>query len=150
MHAGTIVKALTERWELRALKPCDVAGWRRLVRNELAERGYEADDAGLVASELLTNMCNHTPGDGALWVQIRRNEETGEEELFIGVSDRDPRVPIAALPDWRAECGRGMVLVKALASSWDVIPSRNGKIVYAMLPLRHSDDGKDSSWGLAP
>jgi hypothetical protein len=83
-------------------------------------------------------------------VEIRENEVSRESELFIGVSDHSPDKPEVKHADLKDTCGRGMFLVERLASSWDVVPMRNGKLVYALLPLRQSGDDKDSSWGATP
>ncbi|MER6372587.1 ATP-binding protein [Streptomyces mirabilis] len=95
------------------------------------------EDAALVASELIANALQHTPG--ALLISV----DVYEFGAAMGVVDcgRD----ITAIPDRPANsstdaatvaaAGRGLFIIDRLATKWSVAPMENGKIVIAVLTL---------------
>ncbi|KOV22547.1 response regulator receiver protein [Streptomyces sp. XY413] len=112
---------------------------QRAARVELADMlstgGISADDAMLVASELIANADQHA--GGAVLIRI----EVYEFGSAIGVVDRasdtsalptSPSNSSTKLADV-ATNGRGLFLVHSLASTWSVKQTKGGKIVIAVL-----------------
>jgi anti-sigma regulatory factor (Ser/Thr protein kinase) len=94
----------------------------------LAER---VDQAVLVASELVTNAVLHAHSQLPLLVELRGTQ------LHLAVHDANPHLlRLATAPDVLAEGGRGLPLVEALASTWQVQhPPDGGKVVACVLDL---------------
>jgi anti-anti-sigma factor len=108
--------------------------WRLAVREPGAPAGAEnmslIERLVLVASELVTNAVLHAGTDLRLRIELRENR------LWVKVSDRAPQLLASGQNLERAEGGRGLVLVNALASSWGVHPDRlGGKVVWAAFNL---------------
>ncbi|MDI6097288.1 ATP-binding protein [Actinoplanes sp. NEAU-A12] len=87
--------------------------------------------ARLVVSELVVNAAEHagTPIDVLI---SRRN---GGTELHLAVMDEDPRLPdirpeVASL---LTERGYGLRIVEAAVHGWGALPTRTGKMVWAIL-----------------
>lgn len=100
------------------------------------------DDAVLLTSELVTNAVVH--GSGIVTVAIERDDDA----IAVAVGDYGDAEPITVLysatsdppapggaPDSEAEGGRGLHLVRALASGWGVRRNRDGagKVVWFRL-----------------
>ena len=97
------------------------------------------DDAELLTSELVTNAVVH--GSGIITVAIERDEDV----IAVAVGDFGEDQPLAEVqealrvaeptPDADAEGGRGLHLVRALASAWGVRRNRDGvgKVVWFRL-----------------
>jgi anti-sigma regulatory factor (Ser/Thr protein kinase) len=86
-----------------------------------------SDSAELLASEVVTNALVH--GDSDVDVCLRRYPD----HLRVEVRDTDshPAMLVDLGPDEdKAEGGRGMLIVSALASSWGNSPSGRGKTVW--------------------
>lgn len=105
---------------------------REFARTVLAEWDLErrADDVLLCVSELATNALLHGVPPGR---EYRLHLSLGEGGLLrVEVHDSgdgEPRVPVqdAAAEE---ECGRGLLLVSALADKWGVGERNPGKIVW--------------------
>ncbi|CAL2060608.1 MULTISPECIES: ATP-binding protein [Streptomyces] len=90
--------------------------------------GYDYD-VRLCATELLTNVIEHV-GDGTP-VRVRIVDRSGPDRARIEVTDPDPRgMPTVLSAAETAECGRGLVLVAALAERWGVEVGPGGKTVW--------------------
>ncbi|GAA2258546.1 hypothetical protein GCM10010145_34460 [Streptomyces ruber] len=86
-----------------------------------------ADDARLLVSEVLTNAIQHA--QGPLGLHLRRTAT----ELTVEISDHSPHLPQPRLAAPDDESGRGLLLVDALADSWGVRPTDDGKITWFTL-----------------
>ncbi|MFF5499855.1 SpoIIE family protein phosphatase [Streptomyces aquilus] len=94
-----------------------------------------SDDLVLIASELVTNALVHAGSD----VDLRLRVSGDRVRLEVRDSDSDPPVPTAySLTDEgssRAEHGRGLYLVDALAHTWNTSPSGRGKTVWLEMDI---------------
>ncbi|MFJ3666781.1 PAS domain S-box protein [Streptomyces sp. NPDC090106] len=88
-----------------------------------------ADEAMLLLSETLTNAVQHAAGP--LDLHLRRTAT----DLTVEVSDRNPHLPEPRLAAEDDESGRGLLLVRSLASSWGVRPTDDGKTTWFTLTL---------------
>ncbi|MGW7529132.1 SpoIIE family protein phosphatase [Streptomyces sp. NPDC054783] len=87
------------------------------------------DNARLLLSEILTNSVQHA--EGPITLHLCRTDT----DLTVEISDRSPHLPqprVAAADD---ECGRGLLLVRALADAWGVRPTDEGKTTWFGLKL---------------
>src|SRR5215207_2151737 len=112
--ARRFVRALCTSWDLNlAHDPDDPT-----ERAWLADR---VDQAVLVTSELVTNAVVHAHSELRLLVELRGDQ-----------------LHLATSPDVLEEGGRGLLLVDALASTWQVQhPLDGGKVVACVLDLAH-------------
>ena len=104
-----------------------VAGTRVTVRQLAAEFGHaeHADDAALVASELVTNAVLH--GGGCAGVDVT---STGRG-LRIAVRDRNRVPPVLGQLSDASLTGRGLRLVTAVSHTWGADIEDEGKVVWA-------------------
>ncbi|WP_329216702.1 ATP-binding protein [Streptomyces sp. NBC_01485] len=95
---------------------------RALAHAVLGEWGVSQDvleSAELVLSELVTNaLCVPVPSDRRVGVRIARS--LAEGLLRLEVSDAGSGRPEARAPGDEETCGRGLLLVEALAHRWGV------------------------------
>jgi anti-sigma regulatory factor (Ser/Thr protein kinase) len=99
-------------------------------------RAELADDAELLASELLTNAHRHTTGPYALRIGPGAMDA---HRVRVAVWDGDPKVPLgfgrcAPTADVTAEKGRGLFLVRAYADDWGAYTfpaATGGKLLWA-------------------
>ena len=104
----------------------DLSKARATVRATLAGRPDDLVDAGeLVVSELVTNALLHGGGVASVTVSV-----TGST-LRIEVADRNRHAPVPASAPSDAMTGRGLSLVRDLATRWGVTPNVHGKTVWA-------------------
>ncbi|MGW1790070.1 ATP-binding protein [Streptomyces tubercidicus] len=98
--------------------------WR--VNSELA------DSAELLLSELVTNAVRaQASADSEVGVGVRFAWAGGH--LRLEVWDASDELPVMKDAEEDEECGRGLVLVDALASCWGVDRDGTGKTVWAEL-----------------
>lgn len=116
-----------------------------------------AEDAALVAGELVTNAVVHAGTEAELL--CRYEEPCGDEPaaLVVEVSDRHPDRPVHSHPHGSEQSGtpdygRGLHLVAALAERWGITYRAALKTVWARLPLdgrgarlRTADGGRAAS-----
>jgi serine/threonine-protein kinase RsbW len=108
---------------------------RQATRDALADwrLSYLADPAVLLVSELVTNVVQHAgPAVSATVLRLA----CGDGWLRIEVHDSSPHAPRPRTPDWLDESGFGLMLVDALAATWGVQQTRQGKAVWAELDAR--------------
>ncbi|MFB4196759.1 ATP-binding protein [Streptomyces carpaticus] len=118
-------------------RPASVPKIRALARSVLADWGLDQDSgdrAEVLVSELVTNAIGaRAPGDELVGVRLLRPVADGP--LRLEVSDPGAGVPRMRVPGGDEQCGRGLLLVEALADSWGWTPcaSGTGKTVWAEL-----------------
>jgi hypothetical protein len=112
---------------------------RELTRRTCLEWGvaHVADDAVLVANELVSNAVVHTSSEPGFRLELRR------ELLSVAVYDDVPGEVTLLDPGAEQYAVRGLLLVAQLATAWGCSPtSAGGKVVWATLrtaPSRWSD-----------
>ncbi len=107
---------------------------RQLLREMLAgEHGRIVDDVQLAASELVANVVRHTFDGGV----VRAWRGLPPAPVRVEVEDRAPVFEWAPVDEGGPPKigGRGLELVAALASSWGITPTQEGKVVWAEFPL---------------
>ncbi|MFI6062885.1 ATP-binding protein [Streptomyces sp. NPDC051286] len=99
-----------------------------------------SDELVLITSELVTNALIHAGSD----VDLRLRAFGDRVRLEVRDSDSDPPVPTAysltAEGSARAEHGRGLFLVDALAHTWNTSPSGRGKTVWLEMDIPGAAD----------
>jgi anti-sigma regulatory factor (Ser/Thr protein kinase) len=96
---------------------------------ETEEQQAAAEDALLVACELVTNACLHAGGATELVLHCTT------ERLRIEVGDNDPTPPAPRLPHRAGRPGgHGLHIVARLAGDWGSEPRPGGKTVWAEFP----------------
>ncbi|MFB0620583.1 ATP-binding protein [Streptomyces sp. AGS-58] len=115
---------------------------RDWARSHLDELGWSdtapetADDVLLVVSELVTNAQIHAHSTAQLVMSW------DSDCLHIAVHDTSPELPSPRQPDSLQPGGRGILLMNALAESWEARPCPHGKTVIACFrPSSPGDDG---------
>jgi anti-sigma regulatory factor (Ser/Thr protein kinase) len=106
---------------------------RRLLQQVLNSwgRAQLLEDAGIVASELVTNAVQHAADGGELRLDVQVDESGC---LNIAVNDGSERLPTLQEPSFDAEAGRGLLIVEQLSTRWGVEPRPGeGKRVWAEL-----------------
>lgn len=121
-------------WELAA-SPAAAGQARSRIRAALATWGLEAcaEDAALLASELVANAVVHGAGPVEVTLQMRQSGTT--TALVCEVTDRSPRMPHPRAAGADAVHGRGLAIVSALASASGVRPTRLGKTAWFEITL---------------
>ncbi|MCE7081007.1 ATP-binding protein [Streptomyces sp. ST2-7A] len=119
-------------WDITA-SAGDIERWRdeagRLVRG----RGGDADAVGVIRlgiSELLSNVVKHA-GDPRCRLEVHHVGATVRVRLF----DRCARVPVVTVPDWDAEGGRGLWLLREMTGALGCTRVPDGKWVWFAVPL---------------
>lgn len=117
--------------------PRHVGDARRFVVERLVADGLEdlADTAGLIVSELATNVLKHAGTD------IRLTLERDDRQLRLEVHDDSSTSVRAREARPLDQGGRGLEIVSILSSNWGVRPDRRGgKSVWAALEVCRRGD----------
>ena len=90
---------------------------RRLLQHVLNSwgRAQLLEDAGIVASELVTNAVQHAANGGQLRLGVQVDEDG---HLNIAVDDGSDELPTLQEPIVDGEAGRGLVIVAQLSNRW--------------------------------
>ncbi len=118
---------LSHSWALTARRE-DLARFRRLVSSALREWGQPAQVIEVVlhgVTELLSNVARHV-SDPQCVLELTLTGEAVE----VAVRDRSPALPTITLPDWSAEEGRGLWLLREMADGLGFTPTNEGKRVW--------------------
>ena len=99
---------------------------RDFVRDVLhdAQLDHYHDAVELLSTELVNNAVVHAAGAPTLRIT------PCQEVVRVEVDDRSVDAPILEIPDILSDCGRGLVLVAAIADDWGFEMRRNGKTVW--------------------
>jgi anti-sigma regulatory factor (Ser/Thr protein kinase) len=101
---------------------------RAELRRWLHERGcIAADDAALVLSELVTNAMVHAQAGCTIEMEL------DDDCLRLAVRDPSPAPPVTGVVGPRDIGGRGLHVVRAIATAWGWEPTIDGKTVWARL-----------------
>lgn len=104
---------------------------RHALRPLFPDDGAIADDVTLVASELVTNVVEHTDAGGLM-------EAWSDDPFVLNVTDFG-----RALPSPQAEAdehgGRGLRIIDDLADDWGTTPHAHGKTVWATFDRERVD-----------
>jgi anti-sigma regulatory factor (Ser/Thr protein kinase) len=119
---------------LRLARVPESARLARRFITEFSKASRLSDDdchtAALLTSELVTNAVRY--GGSRATLEARRPSGV----LRISVEDDNPELPEEGLaPTYRAESGRGIMLVDALAARWGVERRTGGKAVWFELDV---------------
>ncbi len=119
-----------------------VSSVRSYVADTLAAWGYpdRLDDLRLCVSELATNALLHGVSSGRMFEVWVAADDT---MVRVEIRDSGDGVPAPRVADVSEECGRGLVLVAALADDWGVISHAVGKTVWIAVKSRSPDAGGD-------
>ncbi len=127
------------QWRAKIELPVE-AGSARVARRLTAELivawqlEVSADDAILVASELVANVYRHTPAADSFEFELV-GDRSG---LRLSVADGSTIKPVIRELDPATPTGRGLRLVQAVASRWGTEEHENGKRVWVHLVSDHS------------
>lgn len=108
---------------------------RHSIADDLVGNGVHRDsidDVVLVASELVGNAVVHT---GAQPDELAVSWEIEPVTVVVRVTDTSPTLPRPSSADPNRPGGRGLAIVAAIASDWGVQRSRQGKQVWARVPV---------------
>jgi anti-sigma regulatory factor (Ser/Thr protein kinase) len=123
-------------------RPEQIAEARLFVLAVLAGRP-EADVAALVVSELCTNaVCHSASGgpDGLFAVTVGREADRATVTVQDMGAAGEPEIAASA-GDEPGECGRGLLLVAAVAKEWGKARNRLGWQVWAELASGDGEPG---------
>lgn len=115
-------------------RPSSVLDARESVALVLHDWGYRGDellDAQTVASEIVTNAIAHGKCPCCFTFYLFLDHGCA----VIDVRDYNPIEPQRRPVGDDSESGRGLMIITALSQSWGVIPEKDGKRVYARLPM---------------
>jgi signal transduction histidine kinase len=127
--------------ETLACAPSGATAGRHLVADALAKvlRPVEADqhvrdldlidDAGLVATELLSNAVHACRSRVVLRLDVHH------DRIRIGVFDDGPGRPVLRRSDGTDTGGRGLTIIQALSTRWGTTPVPAGKCVWSELSV---------------
>ncbi|MET8689060.1 ATP-binding protein [Streptomyces sp. NPDC004732] len=113
--------------------PKEVPLLRLEVKRNLEQWGALSvlDEAGLVATELATNVIKHV-GEGAPATLVL---EPRGGRLRVEVHDGSRAVPALSAVCGEAECGRGLHLLASLSEEWGTLFTATGKAVWCEISL---------------
>ncbi|MGW2229725.1 ATP-binding protein [Streptomyces formicae] len=118
--------------------PAELHLLRRAVKRNLGQWGAHgvADEAGLVATELATNVIKHV-GEGTAATLVL---EPRGDRLRVEVHDKSRLMPALRELCGEAECGRGLHLLASICEEWGTLLTATGKAVWCEIslePTRH-------------
>jgi anti-sigma regulatory factor (Ser/Thr protein kinase) len=138
------------RWPLKAAldlgavltAPGCARAWTREILWEW-DAAELADDAELVASELVTNSVSACTGPERAAIRLVLTQDQGE--LAVLVRDDAPSAPVAAQPGVEDESGRGLLIVEHLSDRCGWFPLQGAspaKVTWAVIAWPGWADGE--------
>lgn len=127
-----MVKGDVERWAQFEPQVGSAAAARRFVRTELELLSVPEppmETAILLTSELVSNAYLHARTE----VDLRLVKAA--TCVRVEVRDGNSRYPVASATPADATSGRGLMMVQALAESWGIDGTGDGKTVWFELPF---------------
>lgn len=128
---------LCHSWSLTVRRE-DLARFRRLASAAMREWRQPPRVAEVVlhgVTELLSNVARHVP-DPRCVLTLELTADAAE----VAVEDRSPVLPRITLPDWTAEAGRGLWLLREMSDGLGYAPTPEGKRVWVRVRT-HPEDG---------
>lgn len=129
-----------------------VAHARHFVAQQFARHGLTdvADDAEVVAGELVTNAILHAGPPAELVLRL------SPPRARLEVRDRSSVPPVRPRPSTDGMTGRGLLFVEALAHAWGVTSLDSGKAVWAdfdagtgATSAEHDESAQGAMWSAA-
>ena len=117
-------------------EPASAALVRRSIAADLLGRQVAedcVDNVVLVASELVANAVVHAPAPDDAELDV--TWEVEPDCIVVEVLDSSPDLPRGRTTNPTDTRGRGLFIVASLALDWGVRRTRQGKQVWARLPL---------------
>lgn len=121
-----------------------IARWHVRAAFEYHGLGDYADDAQIIASELVTNAIQHTDADWTEKIGVSLMRVHNPEAIAIVVMDSSPYPPVKREVAADSERGRGLQIVEALSPHWEWVPEDGGKAVFAVLETPNTTSGIQS------
>ncbi|TDC20821.1 ATP-binding protein [Streptomyces sp. 8K308] len=121
------IQRLSYSWLLTARRE-DLAHFRRLASLAMREWGQPQRVTEVVlhgVTELLSNVARHV-GDPRCTLELSLLGNA----VQVSVSDRSTELPKITLPDWTAEEGRGLWLLREMADGLGYALTEDGKQVW--------------------
>jgi anti-sigma regulatory factor (Ser/Thr protein kinase) len=136
MPSGPVPAPLADAPHLRLPpEPASVAKARAFLAEHCPYDGETRETAELLVSELATNVVLHARTQMVVAVAA------GNGRVVLAVTDGSDQLPAgptrpdAAATDQQAESGRGLVLLRQLATEWGVAAHANGKTVWCLVAV---------------
>lgn len=124
---------------------------RRFVTNNLHDWLGEREcvgDAEVIVSEMIGNAVQHGRGKSVL---LTLSISLDRDVIAIELGEQSPELAEApSLPSADDEGGRGLFIVDALAATWGMRPTADGKVVWATLDVGTAHIGLDVHEPLTP
>ncbi len=132
------------RQVLLAVGPESAKVARDFTKSTLRDWGLDglAQEAALIASELVTNAIRHGCTGGCAGAPAGQDErvelswQRQASRVICMVTDQNPQAPVPGDADFDAESGRGLQVVAALAATWGwMMLGARCKAVWAALAI---------------
>lgn len=98
-----------------------------------------SDTVLLAVTELLSNVHRHAENPRCS-LEIAKKGPS----IYVTVSDRSPTPPVVSRPDWIAETGRGLWLLRELADDFGCTPVAWGKQVWIRVDMEPERQGPEA------
>ncbi len=128
------MSSLSASFDLRPL-PASVPAARHVVLELLGSWGVpqHQEDAGLVVTELVSNVLDHVGGEATLTVEV----DSSDDWLRIGVVDGSAVLPVVQELDKDRPRGRGLRMLQLISARWGADEVGDGKRVwFELAPAR--------------
>ncbi len=109
--------------------PASIGIAREFIRQSLVEWSHPEyiERVEAIATELIRNVSAHTTSAPQLWLELKK---TG---LTVAVADHSPQPAVLRKPTGGAYARSGLGVVSRLSRVWGSHPSREGKVVWAVI-----------------